>query len=319
MSVLCFGSFARLLKNATATTNDFLIELLFTPFYRDEVKIDKADQSRLINSKLAVPGVVQAQADTPAIINTIEQYFNDSIVIHIKQAEKYKLISLLAGIINGDDSIPAQQKAAFLSKADDLHLSKFLSETFLYAVQQPNNLKENPIPIAPTDHSICTIVAGRIYIDGEEVILPDALTPPENIDSEESVYILELLRAYADAEHVAELDVKNIPEKYKRNFNEQRQNYYNAESIRRSVRDTGLNDQFDYFISDTYDAVIDVCDQSHANGYERLLKVLQQAASRPQGRSLLETMTNWIGASEKKGACHILVNEGKITWVTTNE
>lgn len=319
MSVLCFGSFARKLKDATATTNEFLIELLFTPFYRDGVNIDKADQSRLINSKMTVPVIVKDQADTPAIINIMEKYFHDSVVIHIKQSEKYKLISLLTGIINGDNSIPEQQKTAFLSKADEDHLSDFLSDVFLYAVQQPNNLKENPIPITPTDHSVCTIIAGRIYIDGDEIVLPDSLTPPENIEATESVYILELLRAYADAEHAAEFTASNLPDKYKRHFNEQRQNYYNVEAIRRSVRDTGVSEQFDYFVDDTYDAVIDVCDQMHANGYERLLKVLQQAANRPKGRSLLETLPNWIGASEKKGACHILVNEGKMTWVTTNE
>lgn len=319
MSTLCFGSFSRILKEATATTNEFLIELLFTPFYSNGVTTDKADQSKLINSKMNVPVFIKDQADTPAITNIMEQYFSDSVVIHIKQSETYKLISLLVGIINGDNTIPEQQKSAFLSKADVNYLPSFLASVFLYAVQQPNKLKKNPIPITPTDHSVCTITDGRIYLDGEEVILPDSLIPPENIEKEEATYILELLRAYADAEHVDKFTVSNMPDKYKRSFNEQRQNYYNAESIRRSVRDTGLNDQFDYFINDTYNSIIDVCDQSHANGYERLLKVLQQAANRSQGRSLLETMTNWIGMSEKKGACHILVNDGRIKWVITNE
>ena len=198
-------------------------------------------------------------------------------------------------------------------------MPSFLADVFLYAIQQPNKLKENPIPITPTDHSVCTIIAGRIYLDGEKLVIPDPLTPPENIEKEESTYILELLRAYADVERVDKFTVNTIPEKYKRHLNEQRQNYYNAESVRRSVRDTGLNNQFDYFINDTYDSIIDVCDQSHLNGYERLLKVLQQAANRPRGRSLLEIIPNWIGISEKKGACHILVNDGKIKWVMTNE
>lgn len=319
MSVLCFGSFARILKNATATTNEFLIELLFTPFYRDGINIDKADKSRLINSRMTVTIIVKDQADTSAIIDMMNQYFQDSVVIHIKQSEKHKLISLLVGIINGDSAIPEKLKADFLSKADVEHLSVFLSNVFLYAVQQPNKLKEDPIPITPIDNGVYTIIAGRIYMDGKELILPDSLTPPENIETTESIYIVELLRAYADAEHIAEFTASNLPNKYKRHFNEQRQNYYNVEAIRRSVRDTGVSEQFDYFVEDTYDAVIDVCDQSHANGYERLLKVLQQAANRPKGRSLLENLPNWIGASEKKGACHILVNEGKIKWVITNE
>lgn len=319
MSTLCFGSFSRILKGATTTSNEFLIELLFTPFYHNDVTIDKADQSKLINSKKNVPVFIQNQADTPAITSMIEQYFRDYVVIHIKQSENYKLISLLVGIINGDNTIPEQQKSAFLSKADIEHLPSFLSDIFLYAIQQPNNLKENPMPPTPTDNSVYSIINGHIYLDGEEIKLPEALIPPENIEIEESTYILELLRAYADAEHIDKFTVNTIPDKYKRHLNEQRRYYYNTESVRRSVRDTGLNDQFEYFIKDTYDSIIDLCDQSHANGYERLLKVLQQAANRPRGRSLLETIPNLIGASEKKGACHILVNDGKIKWVITNE
>ena len=106
MSTLCFGSFSRILKEATATTNEFLIDLLFTPFYRNGVTTDKADQSKLINSKMNVPVFIKDQADTPAITNIMEQYFSNSVVIHIKQSETYKLISLLVGIINGDSNIP---------------------------------------------------------------------------------------------------------------------------------------------------------------------------------------------------------------------
>ena len=185
MSTLCFGSFSRILKGATTTSNEFLIELLFTPFYHNDVTIDKADQSKLINSKKNVPVFIQNQADTPAITSMIEQYFRDHVVIHIKQSENYKLISLLVGIINGDNTIPEQQKSAFLSTADIEHLPSFLSDIFLYAIQQPNNLKENPIPPTPTDNSVYSIINGHIYLDGEEIKLPDALIPPENIEIEE--------------------------------------------------------------------------------------------------------------------------------------
>ena len=184
MSTLCFGSFSRILKGATTTSNEFLIELLFTPFYHNDVTIDKADQSKLINSKKNVPVFIQNQADTPATTSMIEQYFRDYVVIHIKQSENYKLISLLVGIINGDNTIPEQQKSAFLSKADIEHLPSFLSDIFLYAIQQPNNLKENPIPPTPTDNSVYSIINGHIYLDGEEIKLPEALIPPENIEIE---------------------------------------------------------------------------------------------------------------------------------------
>lgn len=319
MSILCFGSFARLLKDATSTTNEFLIEKLFQPFYRDAVPIDSTNQSKLINSKMNVPLEVSDKADTSAITSTNEKYFIENIIPYIKSGLKNKLIALLVGIINGDTTIPDKEKAAFISKADDTHLANFLSNLFLYAIQQPNKLTENPIPILPTDNSAYTIISGRIYVDGQEMKVPDKLIPPDNIDDGEAHYVTELLKAYAEEARISSITTETIPEKYKRNFTEQRQHFYNAEAINRRVRDTGLNDQFELFIQDTYDGIIDVCDQHYANGYERLLKVLQQAVNRPKGKSLLETLPNWIGNSEKKGAYHILVNDNKITWVITNE
>ncbi len=319
MSILCFGSFARVLKDATSLNNDCLIEKLFQPFYPDAVPIDSTNQSKLLNSKMNVPLNVSDKADTPAIVSNSEKYFSENIILFIKQGLKHKLISLLVGIINGDTTIPEKEKTAFISKADDIHLADFLSNVFLYAIQQPNKLANNPIPIAPTDNSAYTIIAGRIYVDGQEMKVPDKLTPPDTIDNGEARYITELLKAYAEAENLSSITTETIPEKYQRNFTEQRQHFYNAEAINRRVRDTGLNDQFEIFIQDTYDGVIDVCDQNYTNGYERLLKVLQQAVNRPKGKSLLETLPNWIGNSEKKGACHILVNDKKITWVIINE
>jgi hypothetical protein len=46
-----------------------------------------------------------------------------------------------------------------------------------------------------------------------------------------------------------------------------------------------------------------------------LIEVLKQAVVAPVGKSLLSNIPNWIGNSEKKGVCHMLVNDGKIRWV----
>ncbi len=313
MSKLCFGSFARLLKDATAYSNEYLIETLFRPFIGNNFNIDPGDQSRFINSKKNLPKYIKENN-----VPSLDEYFQETIVPHINQLKIPKLLSLLVGVIHGDDSIPDIEKSAMISQADEQHLSKFLSHVYLYALQQPNDIEESALP-EPSDHQAYSIFKGKIYINGKELILPDKLIPPNDIDSSEHVYITELLKAYADAENLPQINADSVPPKYLRNFNEQRQNFYNAEAINRKVRDTGIYNQFEIFIQDTYDSIIDVHDQAHPNGYERLLKVLQQAGNRPQGKSLLETLPNWIGSSEKKGACHILVNHKKITWVATNE
>ena len=325
MGVLCFGSYAKLLQEATASTNEGVIDLIFNGIaVRSSygTTLGAPDQSKILNSKLDVPLYVQRAADTPAVITAIEDYFRDSVVPVILNGRRPKFLSLLMGLIGGDSNIPTAEKSNFLSMAsaaqtDLTRLPAYLSTLCLYAVQQPNNLKKNPLPVQVAASNLISIFDGRLYLNGEEVLLPDVLTPPETHEAHEAVYIAELLRAYAHAQNVPSIAPDAIPPAYQKNFNEQRQHYINAEAVRRRVREVFPpdNDQFGIFKDDIYDGVSAVHAQTAAHGYDRLLKVLTQAANLPKGRSLIETQLAWIGSSQKQGVCHILVNEKRLTWV----
>ncbi|MBS3986293.1 MAG: hypothetical protein KGZ66_11920 [Selenomonadales bacterium] len=161
---------------------------------------------------------------------------------------------------------------------------------------------------------------GKIHIGGNVIKLPAKLLPPVKIEPHEQVYVIELIAAYCDAETAGGVTRENICKypRYQRNFEEQRRNYYNAESIRRSVREVFAeegSDQFEILKEDMYDGVSTTCDQDFDHGYARLIEVLKQAVVVPVGKSLLSNIPNWIGNSEKKGVCHMLVNDGKIRWV----
>lgn len=56
------------------------------------------------------------------------------------------------------------------------------------------------------------------------------------------------------------------------------------------------------------------------DGYARLNAVLEKVTSTSLDRSILSQMRNLIGNLEKKGICHILVNDGTIeSWVHVND
>ena len=105
------------------------------------------------------------------------------------------------------------------------------------------------------------------------------------------------------------------------NFREQRENYYNAESVARSVREVFLDgeDDFNRLKDDTYDGVSVTCWNDYKNGFLRLIAVLTQASLVPLTKSYLYQNSNWIGNSERKGICHMLVNDGRLRWVIENE
>ena len=182
-------------------------------------------------------------------------------------------------------------------------------------VPQLDNVRLPQVPLATV-----YVKDEKIHIGGSIIKLPEKLIPPDDIEPHEQVYVTELFAAYTDAENTINItrDVLSGYPRYQRNFEEQRKNYYNAESIRRSVREVfaeeGSN-QFEILKEDMYDGVSTTCDQEFDNGYNRLLEVLKQASGITVSKSLLSNIPNWIGNSEKKGVCHMLVNDGMIRWV----
>ena len=322
MGILCFGSYSTYLKKATLLTNEGIITLLFkalVPSFSSS-SINEGDKSRLIGAKYEVPTYIKSPASGIPSASDIEEYFRISVVPTIIEAKQNLFLDLLKALIRGDSNIPAADKQLFTSK--ETQLSAYLSTVFLYAVQQPNKFKVSPLPDPVTSDSVITIDGVRIYLNGVEIKIPDKLTPPEKYASHEAVYIAELLRAYAEADGVQDVNPDAIPQKYQKNFREQRQHYINAEAVRRRTREvfSATNDPFIELKENVYNGVSPVHSQNWQHGYERLLKVLQQAASLPDGVSLLEKQLGWVRASQKMGVCHILINDRRIeSWVVPNE
>ncbi|MDR0696112.1 MAG: hypothetical protein LBF68_01020 [Christensenellaceae bacterium] len=228
----------------------------------------------------------------------------------------------MIGLLNADTTITKTDKDELLMTATSEQLHIFLAHIFLFSLLRPNKLKTNPLPILIPSGNAITIVDGRIYLNGEEIKIPDKLTPPDVFEETEMTYIKELLRAYANKEKMPAITADTLPLKYKKNFEEQRKSYFSAEAVRRRVREvfSKESDEFEVLKTDIYDGIIDTHSMSYDSGYDRLLAVLQQAVSLPQGKSLLEKQLKWISSNERKGVCHFLVNEKMIKgWVDENE
>ena len=151
------------------------------------------------------------------------------------------------------------------------------------------------------------------------------IAPPDEVAEQEVIYIRKLMDAYGEAEGIKGFSKANLQQhedKYGEHFKRQRKDFYAAESVRQGTRETYGDtdpDQFEVLKEETYDGVIDVCEQNHLNGYIRLNAVLAQATHIRIDRCWLCRDTDWIGNSQKKGVCHILVNDGKIKRWANNE
>lgn len=173
-------------------------------------------------------------------------------------------------------------------------------------------------PIAQIVDEYLDTIYGNIRFGGRRINLPEPLKPTDTIELKEMPYISALLEAYSD-----ELNIKidtteslKAHDTYFNHLNRQRKDYYSAETIRRFVRDT-LTDskQFEVLKEEVYNGIIDTHEQEYDSGYKRLVADLQQASIINTSKCMLDSKLHCIGVGERKGACHMLVNDNRLKWV----
>lgn len=149
---------------------------------------------------------------------------------------------------------------------------------------------------------------------------PTKVPVPSVATSNEQAYIGELLKAYGDAEGIANFTETELQthEEYQEDLDDRRIDYYAAVSVERGVMELdadNLSNQFDVLKEETLDSVKDTARKSYPNGYEKMLSVMEQASTLTFENYLLSKSPYWISSKIKKGVCHHLVNDGKLKWV----
>jgi hypothetical protein len=147
---------------------------------------------------------------------------------------------------------------------------------------------------------------------------PDPALPPETPEDNESRYIRQILDAYGDSlgaslPHSAALDAhKNL----KRDYLRQRERFYHAESLRNFARDTVPEGTFDALQDEIYHGVVDVCESSHADGFERMKATVIQASNVAVTSNPLASA---IKTQDRQGICHQLANDDRLIWVPDDD
>lgn len=177
-------------------------------------------------------------------------------------------------------------------------------------------------PMAKVINEHLSTMYGNIRFGGIQVEKPIKINVPEEYENEELRYIKELFITYSErlGKKINGIDDLKQFSKYLDNFQRQRKSYFAAETIRRFVRDTFTDSkEFDVLKEEVYDGIIDTCMEEFTYGMERLNEVMKQVVRVSTKKSLLDCKMNYVGNNEKKGVCHMLVNDDKIRWVTEDE
>lgn len=205
------------------------------------------------------------------------------------------------------------------------HIDNLSVEVNVFGDQGSAPVDENGnpyVPITPTRYDSATRI---IYLGNEKIKLPVQLTPQTDIATHELPYINALCEVYAEkiSKEVSPDSIDALPPALRRNLADQRKAYYSAESVQRSVREIFVDgeQQFQNLKDDAFEGISPTYyDDRITNGYERLQAVLEKITNTTLSKSTLVNIVGLISNLEKKGICHILVNDDVIkSWVNVDE
>ena len=144
--------------------------------------------------------------------------------------------------------------------------------------------------------------------------------PPENTVTLDHRYVRQLLSAYADAlgdnSTPLTLSILDRNKKYKKNFHRQRERFYHAEALRNFSRDTVPEGTYEQLQEEIFQGVVDICEDDHDSGLERMKSTVSQAARVSTHSTPLASVT---GVADKQGICHQLVDNKRLSWMDEDE
>ncbi len=96
-------------------------------------------------------------------------------------------------------------------------------------------------------------------------------------------------------------------------FKRQRISFYSAEALYMHARDSVPEGTFEALQDDVHAGVVEVAEALHATGMDRLREVLTAATQvQLDGHTALLSVARM---DDRKGICHQLANENRLTWV----
>ena len=230
-------------------------------------------------------------------------------------AKECEMYSSMIELIHNSD-LEQEQKEELLKLYEKGEKPEFMGLAFIYAIVRDNTKKSLTHEKLPVDDDI------RCFKEliKKKYKKPKSILPPNEIEDHEIRYVKELYRVYHEktGEDYARPEDLNSQPKLRKHFDKNRKDYYMAETIHRELRDTirlDEEDGFDLLKDEIYDGVITTRDKEYDFAYDRLTAVMEHATSLPLSNNLQDHMLNWVGAGEKKGVCHMLVNDGRLSWM----
>jgi len=192
---------------------------------------------------------------------------------------------------------------------------KEITRVFIDILNERSNINRK-VPLSKASF----IGNNKLQIGKKIFTLPEPLQMPNLPDIKENRYVNALFEVYAQKTKKTITKIEDLETEpvYKGNLVLHRKYYYSAESVLHQIRDfiSDSYSQFDMMKQEVYDAIEYHLHTSKERGFEKLNSTMMLVIKVSFSKSPLARPGNGlIGPSEKNGMVHMLVNDGKVTWV----
>lgn len=146
-------------------------------------------------------------------------------------------------------------------------------------------------------------------------VRPPGAAPPANPMAHENRYVTQLFAVYAARRGGGTVELATLDKELRdrRHFDTCRQQFYCAESLKEFARDATRPGTFEGFQQDVLSAITPLLYEDHDGAFNLVNAALRTAALMPPAANALYTV---VDTRDKQGACHQLVNDGTIDWIS---
>lgn len=267
------------------------------------------------------PKIAEATKNSGVCKFALEYFSNDFLEPILPQREN-NIVNKLVNIMKTDPEIPKATMDMFDDFVETGKYSELYYQAFLYCLGSPNNQNRDNKKKKKVKSDEVWACLTELDTVMKRFPKPVQLTPPEVLAEIELDYSAQLLSAYSD-DAKEEINNENVLQsRYGSHYKRQRHDFYSAESVRRAVLEAFSPDEdvFGDFKKEVHSLIIDEYEDQKGNPPLDVAKaVIKYAGNANMSKSVLVHLPKWVGAEEKKGACHMLVNDGRIKWVEKDD
>ena len=221
----------------------------------------------------------------------------------------------VVALVKDCEDVSDTAKKALLKVYNSGEKLEFLARVFQRAVRGENKVvsKSRKKKAADTDADSVTEFNTLVRKKKPRVKVPKKVQPPE------LNYVTQLYLAYQSATGKAVTKPEDLdPLDYREHFEHQRKTFYMAETVHSEIRDSVMPnepDPFDELKEEIDTGIFEVKRAPYKNAVLKIDAVVGKAAELSISSMVDDATNHWIGGGEKKGVCHMLVNEERLKWV----